>query len=153
MGIRAQRLKQWFADLAESVNKLLVGFVGLMVLTGSYLWFIRYVSGEGESPFVLAQVSTALGGFLLVGLFLKRGPENKATSVRPQLLWIARMSIIAAVAFVAVGLLLPSSSSVEPEPLGFDLIRWFTLASFVVASLAFTGAVTLLLLTLPRLKA
>lgn len=126
----------------------------VLIVVGLFAYFVHYIDSlvhnrPVESPLQLALVSTALGGFILLGAFYGDTPQQ-----RLRLKKIAKLFLGAAIAFTVSYLLILVLHGMNPPSLG--PIEWFlvvvTSIALGVAAFLFAAAVVYLLNLLLRFK-
>ncbi len=124
--------------------------VGASTVIVTIVWLTSVFEDEGASPFVLAQFSGMLGGFVLIGAFVEGTRGNP--EIGKQLIRVAKLSIVAAVGFAGLGMLIPAEAAINEV----ENNRWFWTFIFGVslygAIFPFSAAIGLLLWVLSKLR-
>ena len=120
--------------------------MGSIFSTGALVALFRYLGNGKESPIVLAQVSMALAGFVLVSFFVERANED----LKRRLGWTARFAMLAAVGFIGVSLWLPAIDG-APDSIFWQGMSIIIILMYAVAAFLFGLAVYSLLALLPKL--
>jgi hypothetical protein len=111
--------------------------------------FVSYIVGEGESLFVLAQITATFGVLVLVGSFVQR---ERASNLNRQILLVAKSFFISTIGFESVGMLFTGSSMLELKTLSLYLLLTLNLVSNTLAFGGFAMVISGLLMIFPKLE-
>lgn len=111
--------------------------------------FVSYIVGEGESLFVLAQITATFGVLVLVGSFVQR---ERASNLNRQILLVAKSFFISTIGFESVGMLFTGSSMLELKTLSLYLLLTLNLVSITLAFGGFAMVISGLLMIFPKLE-
>ena len=111
--------------------------------------FVSYIVGEGESLFVLAQITATFGVLVLVGSFVQR---ERASNLNRQILLVAKSFFISTIGFESVGMLFTGSSMLELKTLSLYVLLTLNLVSITLAFGGFAMVISGLLMIFPKLE-
>ena len=111
--------------------------------------FVSYIVGEGESLFVLAQITATFGVLVLVGSFVQR---ERASNLNRQILLVAKSFFISTIGFESIGMLFPGSSMLEVKTLSLYVLLILNLVSITLAFGGFAMVISGLLMIFPKLE-
>lgn len=124
--------------------------VAVLIWIGVGFYFLKYLSEkEVRSPIEFGILSATLGGFLLV---FGHRPGARVEQTSTSLLFIGKLYWAAALAFVILGLVAPMLKTPNLGPFESWTLVVTTVATLVIAGLAFSVACSLMAYFLWRLR-
>ena len=142
-------MEKRIAACGPSIKAFLALLAVPVFSVATMMWFVSYIVGEGESLFVLAQITATFGVLVLVGSFVQR---KRASNLNRQILLVAKSFFISTIGFVSLGMLFPGSSMLELKTLSFYVLLILNLLSITVAFGGFAMGISGLLVILPKLE-
>ena len=118
------------AACGPSIHALLALLTVPVFSVVTMMRFVSYIVGEGESLFVLAQITATFGVLVLVGSFVQR---KRASNLNRQILLVAKSFFISTIGFESIGMLFPGSSMLELKTLSLYVLLILNLVSITVA--------------------